>query len=39
LGLSRVLARTDQPRVGESSYSQLPLQPFFTVNLGYELEL
>ena len=39
LGLSRTLARTEDPDVGSKSYSPLPIQPFFTVNLGWEFAL
>jgi hypothetical protein len=39
LGLSSTAWRSDEPDVGDRHYDQLPVQVFFTVNLGWELVL
>lgn len=36
LGLSVTLFRDGEPRVGDRTYDAMPVQPFFTVNIGYE---
>lgn len=36
LGLSVTLHRSGEPVVGDQRYDPLPVQPFFTVNIGYE---
>lgn len=39
LGLSTSLHQSGSKQVGDRSYKELPIQPFFTVNLGWELAL
>jgi hypothetical protein len=39
LGLSTTLWRSGSRKVGAKSYDPLPIQPFFTVNLGWEFAL
>ena len=39
LGLSVTAARDGDPVVGDQRYDALPVQPFFTVNVGWELAL
>jgi len=39
LGLSSTLWRSEEIQVGTLDYDPLPVQAFFTVNLGWELEL
>ena len=39
LGLSTTLVRSDDLIVGDRQYTPLPIQAFFTVNLGWELVL
>lgn len=38
-GLSTMVWRSDEARVGDRVYDALPVQAFFTVNLGWELVL
>jgi hypothetical protein len=39
LGLSFTLARDGEPVVGDRRYNPMPIQPFFTVNVGWEFRL
>jgi hypothetical protein len=39
VGLSVVLHRTVEPTIGGRTYDPFVIQPFFTVNLGWELAL
>jgi hypothetical protein len=39
LGLSFTLVRDGEPVVGDRRYDPMPIQPFFTVNVGWEFRL
>jgi hypothetical protein len=39
IGLSITAIRDGEPEVGDKRYDPLPVQPFFTVNIGWELQL